>query len=76
MSTRTRDRRPSAYQRAKQARRVELMKLWPKGCEAPAGYVAWFEWCEAQTAHGLRQKRCVHCDRFLFPQQVDGHACT
>ena len=54
----------------------ELMREYPKGCACPSSYLAWFDWAEAQVAHGLNQSRCPECGRWLFPQQVDGHPCT
>ncbi len=46
-----------------------LMEEFPKGCAAPADYFAWHDWAEAQTAHGLKQKQCQCCRKWLFPQE-------
>lgn len=52
--------------------RQQFMRQWPKGAPKPKGYIDFFEWAEAQSGHGLRQKRCPDCQRYNFPQERDG----
>lgn len=40
-----------------------------KGDPAPAGYCLWHEWAEIQHKAGLRQTKCDHCGKWLFPQE-------
>lgn len=56
-------------------RRIRLMDQYPKGCDKPEGYGDFFDWAEAQTLHGLEQKYCEGCHRWLFPQQKHGPEC-
>lgn len=55
---------------ARLGRRQELKARWPAGSAAPSGYVDWHEWAEAQTLHGLKQRLCVTCGRYRFPQEL------
>lgn len=63
---------PSMYTKAE---RKEFMGMYPKGCSRPSGYCDFFEWAEAQAGHGLKQKRCNRCRRYLFPQELIVHTC-
>jgi hypothetical protein len=40
------------------------------GDQPPVGYCAWMEWAEAQDKAGLRQRRCVKCDKHRYPQEL------
>lgn len=52
-------------------RKHSIKNQYPKGSPAPSGYVYWHEWAEAQHLHGLRQKQCVTCGRYKFPQELN-----
>jgi hypothetical protein len=52
---------------------AKLKREWPKGCAPPPGYLAWSDWAEAQTAHGLEQTLCDWCKRYYFPVESADH---
>jgi hypothetical protein len=52
-------------------RKTELMTTWAKGVMPPDGYVAWQDWAKAQHYHGLKQRQCIGCCRWRFPQELD-----
>jgi hypothetical protein len=60
------------FSTVRESRRAILMQEYPAYCAPPSGYVAWFDWAEAQHLHGLRQKRCKHCGLWLYPQERIG----
>ena len=53
--------------------KAELKQLYPKGAAPPRSYTAWFDWAEAQLAHGLKQTQCPECGRWVFPQEARNH---
>jgi hypothetical protein len=56
--------------------KLDAREFWPKGSPAPAGYVAWHEWAEAQYAHGLKQTQCPCCKLWFFPQESHAHSAS
>jgi hypothetical protein len=40
------------------------------GDQPPIGYCDWMEWAEVQHKAGLRQRRCVKCDKYRYPQEI------
>lgn len=62
--------------KAAQQRRAEIIAEYPKGCLPPSGYIAWFDWAEAQYKHGLRQSKCPRTGLYKFPQELDGASVT
>ena len=64
---------PSIYTKTE---RAEFMQLYPKGCRRPNGYVAFFEWAEAQSGHGLKSRQCKRCKLWHFPQEEAAHVCS
>ena len=36
----------------------------------PSGYNDWHEWARVQHKDGLRQKKCDHCGKWKFPQEI------
>lgn len=47
----------------------DVKRQYPKGCPRPSGYAAFFDWADAQVAHGLQQKKCAKCFQYVFPQE-------
>jgi hypothetical protein len=43
---------------------------YPSGCAPPEGYIAWHAWAESQHKAGLRQRQCVSCGLWRFPQET------
>jgi len=39
------------------------------GSQPPEGYTQWFDWAEVQHKGGLRQKRCIECGKYRYPQE-------
>lgn len=40
------------------------------GDQPPVGYCAWMEWAEVQHKAGLRQRQCVKCGQYRYPQEI------
>ena len=40
------------------------------GDPPPSGYLDWHEWAAVQHKAGLRQRLCVRCDRYRYPQEM------
>lgn len=40
------------------------------GDPPPEGYCQWFDWVRVQIRAGLRQRRCVVCGLYRFPQET------
>ena len=54
-------------------RRRSHLCIVPKfapGDPRPDGYLEWYEWAAVQHKAGLRQKRCVGCAKWKFPQEL------
>ena len=47
-----------------------ITPLFERGDQAPAGYLARAEWARVQYEAGLRQKQCVVCQKWRFPQEA------
>lgn len=45
------------------------------GDPRPAGFLAWYEWSEAQAAGGLQQTQCPGCGRWNWPQELTDSGC-
>lgn len=44
---------------------------YKKGDPAPAEYLRWHAWADAQYKAGLRQSSCSRCGKWHFPQELD-----
>ena len=40
------------------------------GDQPPFGHCDWMEWAEVQHKAGLRQRQCVKCDKYRYPQEI------
>ena len=54
--------------------RILISETYEVGSMPPSGYVAWYDWAEAQIRGGLKQKKCDKCGKFLFPQELSEHS--
>lgn len=56
---------------------IDFVPIFKPGDPPPSGngYNAWHEWAKVQHGAGLRQRRCVQCQRFYFPQEMESHEC-
>ena len=45
------------------------------GSLPPEGYLARFNWAQAQLNGKLRQAQCPYCHLWLFPQEYKIHSC-
>jgi hypothetical protein len=55
---------------------ILVMLEFKPGDMPPSGYLEWHEWARVQERAKLRQRRCRHCGRWLYPQEEDAHAAT
>lgn len=51
--------------------RVE--SIYKAGSQPPKGYREWHEWADVQIASGLRQRKCILCSKWYFPQEAAKH---
>lgn len=49
---------------------ILAQETYKPGDQAPEGYLEWHEWAEAQHKAGLRQKQCVKCGLWRYPQEL------
>lgn len=48
---------------------VSVSPGFKKGDQPPVLYGQWHEWAAVQHRAGLRQAKCDHCGKWLFPQE-------
>lgn len=51
---------------------ITVAGKFKSGDPAPAGYLDWHEWAEAQHKSGLRQSECGECAKWFYPQELSG----
>jgi hypothetical protein len=50
--------------------RPTLPRIHKPGDPPPVGYQDWQDWAHVQTKAGLKQRQCVRCKLWNFPQEL------
>lgn len=53
---------------------IHVVPVFQPGDPPPTGYIEWHEWARVQLRAGIRQKRCLTCKLWKFPNERC--ACT
>lgn len=51
---------------------ITQQKEYKPGDMPPEGRLAWDEWASVQDNAGLRQKECLRCGKWQYPQELSG----
>lgn len=49
---------------------ITVQRDYEVGSMPPDGYLEWQEWAETQHKAGLRQKCCMSCGKWQYPQEI------